>query len=295
MGMSTPSTSQQGKTWFITGASTGFGRLLAEHLVTLGANVVATARNVDKILDLEQRAPAQVQAVTLDVTKPGEVDAAIADALTRFGRIDVLVNNAGYGLTGAVEEVTEDEYMPMMETNVFGAIRVTRALLPHFRERRSGHILFLSSVGGLVGLPGWGYYNATKFALEGLGEALSVEMAPLGVHVTIVEPGPFRTDFLGRSGVAAKQQIADYAETAGKTREYFNTQAGKQAGDPQKAVEAMVAVVESPEPPRHLLLGRLALERFRNKMQNFQNEIQRWEKTTLDADFPDAAPAAANR
>lgn len=289
MGMSTaPASKQEGKVWFITGASTGFGRLLAEHLVNQGANVVATARDVDKVRDLERQSPAQVQALRLDVTKPEEVDAAIANTLARFGHVDVLVNNAGYGLTGAVEEVTEPEYMPMFETNVFGLIRVTRSLLPQFRERRTGNILFLSSVGGLVGLPGWGYYNATKFAIEGLGEALAAELAPFNVHVTIVEPGPFRTDFLGRSGVAAKEQIAEYAETAGKTREYFHTQAGKQAGDPQKAVEAMIAAVEAPQPPRHLLLGKLALERFRNKMQAFQNEVAIWEKTTLGADFPES-------
>lgn len=289
MGMSTaPASKQEGKVWFITGASTGFGRLLAEHLINQGANVVATARDVDKVRDLERQSPAQVQALRLDVTKPEEVDAAIANTLARFGHVDVLVNNAGYGLTGAVEEVTEPEYMPMFETNVFGLIRVTRSLLPQFRERRTGNILFLSSVGGLVGLPGWGYYNATKFAIEGLGEALAAELAPFNVHVTIVEPGPFRTDFLGRSGVAAKEQIAEYAETAGKTREYFHTQAGKQAGDPQKAVEAMIAAVEAPQPPRHLLLGKLALERFRNKMQAFQNEVAIWEKTTLGADFPES-------
>lgn len=286
MGMSIASSQQQGKVWFITGASTGFGRVLAEHLITLGANVVATARKVEKVLDIERRAPAQVQALTLDVTKPEQVDGAVGDALARFGHVDVLVNNAGYGLNGAVEEVTEDEYMPMFETNVFGAIRMTRALLPHFRERRQGSILFLSSVGGLIGMPGWGYYNASKFAIEGFGEALANEMAPLGVRVTIVEPGPFRTDFLGRSGVEARTQIPAYAETAGKTREYFRTQAGKQAGDPQRAVEAMIAAVEAPEAPRHLLLGKLALERFRDKLQRFQAEMQQWESVTLGADFP---------
>jgi NAD(P)-dependent dehydrogenase (short-subunit alcohol dehydrogenase family) len=175
--------------------------------------------------------------------------------------------------------------MPMFETNVFGAIHVTKALLPQFRERRRGNILFLSSIGGLAGAPGWGYYNASKFAIEGLGEALGEELKPLGVHVTIVEPGPFRTDFLGRSGKAAQARIAAYAETAGKTREYFSTQSGKQAGDPQKAVEAMVAVVEAAEPPRHLLLGKLALERFRGKLRRFEEEMSRWEETTLGADF----------
>ena len=271
--------------WLITGASTGFGRLLAEHLVALGANVVATARNTDKVRDLEKRAPAQVQALTLDVTKDADVRGAVDDALARFGHIDVLVNNAGYGLTGAIEEVTENEFMPMFETNVFGLLRVTKALLPHFRERRQGNILLLSSIAGLVGSPGWGYYNATKFAVEGLGDALWEEMKPLGVHVTTIEPGPFRTDFLGRSGVAAKNIIADYKDSAGKTREYFHTQAGKQKGDPQKAVEAMVRVVESANPPRHLLLGKFAYDRLKWKHEYMQREMQEWEDTTLGADF----------
>lgn len=283
--MSDVSASQKGKTWLITGSSSGFGRLLSEHLITLGANVVATARNVDSVKDLQNCAPQQVLALPLDVTRPEDVDSAVAEATRRFGRVDVLVNNAGYGVTGAVEEVTEAEYMPMFETNVFGAIRLTKALLPQFRSQRSGAIVFLSSIGGLVGLPGWGYYNATKFALEGFGEALGAELAPLGVHVLIVEPGPFRTEFLGRSGKAAERQISEYAQTAGKTREYFDTQSGKQAGDPQKAVEAIVAALDSPQPPRHLLLGKLALDRFRTKTKTFQDEAAHWESTTLGADF----------
>jgi NAD(P)-dependent dehydrogenase (short-subunit alcohol dehydrogenase family) len=277
--------SQQGKVWFVTGASTGFGRLLAEHLVSVGANVVATARNVDQVKEIEKQAPAQVQALALDVTKPSQVQAAVDDALARWGHVDVLVNNAGYGLTGAIEEVSEEEFMPMFETNVFGLLRVTKALLPQFRARRRGNILLLSSIAGLVGSPGWGYYNATKFAVEGLGDALWEEMKPLGVHVTIVEPGPFRTDFLGRSGVEAKAVIADYAESAGKTREYFHTNAGKQAGDPQKAVEAMVKVVEAANPPRHLLLGKFAHNRLNWKLEYLEKERKEWEETTLGADF----------
>jgi NAD(P)-dependent dehydrogenase (short-subunit alcohol dehydrogenase family) len=283
---SASSPSQQGKVWFITGASTGFGRLLAEHLLAQGANVVATARKPEQLTDLTTKYAANVQILPLDITSQPQIDAAVKDALARFGHIDVLVNNAGYGLTGAFEEVTEDEYMPMFNTNVFGLIQMTQALLPQFRERRSGNIVFLSSIGGLIGLPGWAFYNATKFAVEGLGEALGLELAPLGVHVTIVEPGPFRTDFLGRSGVAAKKVIPDYAETAGKTREYFNSQAGKQAGDPQKAIEAIVSAVEAPKPPRHLLLGKLALERYQAKVAAFQADIDAWEETTVGADFP---------
>ena len=288
MTMSNSNGSQAGKVWFITGASTGFGRLLAEYLVTLGANVVATARRLESVADIEKSAPAQVLALSLDVTKPGDVEAAVKDALARFEHIDVLVNNAGYGVTGAFEEVNEAEFMPMFETNVFGLIRMTKALLPYFRERRSGHIVNLSSVGGLVGLPGWAFYNATKFAVEGMSEALAAEMKPLGVSVTIVEPGPFRTDFLGRSGVKADVQISAYADTAGKTREYFDSQAGKQPGDPQKAIEAIVAAVEAPEPPLHLVLGKLALTRYQAKTAAFSAEIAKWESTTLGADFPEA-------
>jgi len=285
------SQTQVGKVWFITGASSGFGRLLAEHLCTLGATVVATARNVDKLSDLATRFPANAVTLSLDVTQKASIAAAVEDALARVGHIDVLVNNAGYGITGAVEEVTEDEFMPMFATNLFGLIEVTKALLPQFRQRRSGNILMLSSIGGLVGLPGWGYYNATKFAVEGLSEALGAEMAPLGVHVTIVEPGPFRTEFLGTSGQKSKLTLADYRETAGKTREYFDSQSGKQAGDPQKAVEAMVAAASAARPPRHLLLGRLALERFRAKIDSLQAEMAEWEETTLGADFPGVVEA----
>jgi NAD(P)-dependent dehydrogenase (short-subunit alcohol dehydrogenase family) len=280
--------SQAGKVWFITGASSGFGRLLAEHLLALGANVVATARRPDTLNDLTTKFAASVQVLALDVTKPDQVDAAVKDALARFGHVDVLVNNAGYGLTGAIEEVTEKEFMPMFETNVFGLVTMTKALLPQFRERRTGNIVNLSSIGGLIGLPGWGYYNATKFAVEGLSEALATEVGPLGIHVTIIEPGPFRTEFLGTSGKMAKDPISDYAPTAGKTREYFESQNGKQAGDPQKAVEAIVAAVSAPKPPLHLLLGKLALDRYRAKIKNFESEIAEWEQTTLGADFEGA-------
>jgi short-subunit dehydrogenase len=177
--------------------------------------------------------------------------------------------------------------MPMFETNVFGLIALTKAFLPQFRARRSGNIVNLSSIGGLIGLPGWSMYNATKFAVEGLSEALGAELEPLGIHVTLIEPGPFRTEFLGSSGVKSGQQIDDYAQTAGKTREYFESQNGKQPGDPQKAVEAIVAAVSAPKPPRHLLLGKLALERFRGKAKSFEAEVAEWEPTTLGADFPE--------
>jgi NAD(P)-dependent dehydrogenase (short-subunit alcohol dehydrogenase family) len=277
---------QKDRRWLITGASSGFGRLLAEYLISLDAKVIATARNVEALQDLMLHHPGNVLTLELDVTRQHSIDQAVADAIARVGHIDVLVNNAGYGVAGAIEEVSESEYMPMFDTNLFGLINLTKALLPQFRARRSGAIVNFSSIGGLIGSPGWGYYNATKFAVEGLSEALAAEMAPMGVHVMVVEPGPFRTDFLGRSGVEAKEVIADYEPTAGKTREYFRTQAGKQAGDPQRAVEAVVAAISDPNPPRHLLLGKLALTRFRQRLDDWKAELDRWQETTEGADFP---------
>jgi NAD(P)-dependent dehydrogenase (short-subunit alcohol dehydrogenase family) len=278
--------SQKDRRWLITGASSGFGRLMTEYLLSLGAKVVATARKIDTIEDLTKRYAGNATVLQLDVMDQHSIDKAVADAIARVGHIDVLVNNAGYGVAGAVEEVTEREYMPMFETNVFGLIHLTKALLPQFRERRSGTIVNFSSIGGLIGAAGWGYYNATKFAVEGLSEALAAELEPLGVHVMVVEPGPFRTDFLGRSGVEAKQRISDYEPTAGKTREYFNSQAGKQPGDPQRAVEAVVAAVSDPNPPKHLLLGKIALTRFRKRLQDWNAELDKWQTTTEGADFP---------
>jgi NAD(P)-dependent dehydrogenase (short-subunit alcohol dehydrogenase family) len=180
--------------------------------------------------------------------------------------------------------------MPVFETNVFGLIRVTRALLPHLRAQRSGAIVNLSSIGGLIGSPGWGYYNASKFAVEGFSEALAAELAPLGIHVLIVEPGPFRTDFLGRSGVEASQRIADYDATAGKTRQYFHDQAGKQPGDPEKAVAAIIAAVEASNPPKHLVLGKIAFNRMSARLDGWKLELEAWKQLSLGADFADAIP-----
>jgi NAD(P)-dependent dehydrogenase (short-subunit alcohol dehydrogenase family) len=275
------------RTWFITGASTGFGRLLAEEVLRLGGRVVATARKLDKVADLEEKYPGRAKAFALDVTDAAQIHSVVAQAVTGFAPVDVLVNNAGYGIAGAIEEVTEDEFMPVYDTNLFGLIRVTQELLPYMRQRRSGHILNLSSIGGLVASPGGGYYQCTKFAVEGLTEALAAEVAPLGIHVTAIEPGPFRTDFLGRSGVEAANRIADYDATAGNARRYMSDQDGRQPGDPLRAVRAMIAVVESPNPPLRLLLGAGALKRIREKLDAWQKEIAAWESTTVGADFPE--------
>jgi NAD(P)-dependent dehydrogenase (short-subunit alcohol dehydrogenase family) len=277
------------RVWFITGASTGFGRMLAEEVLKTGGKVVATARNIDKVADLEAKYPKTAKALALDVTEAGQVDSVVTQAFAQFGQVDVLVNNAGYGVAGAIEEVSEDEFMPMFETNVFGLLKVTRAFLPHLRKQRSGHILNISSIGGLIGGQGIGMYNATKFAVEGLSEALAAELAPLGIHVTVIEPGPFRTDFLGRSGVIAKTRIKDYDNTAGNMRKYFSENDGKQKGDPLRAVQAMIQVVESPKPPLHLLLGGSALQRMRAKLDAWQKEIAAWEQVTIGADFPEAS------
>jgi NADP-dependent 3-hydroxy acid dehydrogenase YdfG len=284
---SAPVSAAKGRTWFITGASTGFGRMLAEEVLKSGGKVIATARNLDKVTDLEAKYPGAAKALALDVTDVGQVDSAVTQAYAQFGQVDVLVNNAGYGVAGAIEEVSEAEFMPMFETNVFGLLQVTRAFLPHFRKQRSGHILNLSSIGGVVAGPGIGMYNATKFAVEGISEALAAEVAPLGIRVTIIEPGPFRTDFLGRSGVVAKTRLADYDSTAGSMRKYFAENDGKQKGDPLRAVQAMMQVVESPNPPLRLLLGASAAQRLRAKLDNWEKEIAAWEKVTVGADFPD--------
>ena len=275
------------RTWFITGASTGFGRLLAEELLKRGERVAATARDSAKVRDLETHYPDTARAFPLDVTEPAEIEETARQAIAAFGHIDILVNNAGYGVNGAIEEVAEEEFEPMFQTNIYGLIRTTRAFLPHFRKRRSGHIFNFSSIGGLIGTAGWDFYNTTKFAVEGFSEALAAEMKPLGVHVTVIEPGPFRTDFLGRSGKLALRELPEYAETAGKAREYLRTQAGKQPGDPQRAIEALIAVADSPNPPLHLILGKIALTRFRDKLSQWQKEIAVWESVTAGADYPE--------
>lgn len=279
--------SPDSRVWFITGTSTGFGRLLAEEVLRRGGRVIATARDRSKVADLEKQYPATARAFALDVTVAAQIDSVSKQAIAAFGQVDVLVNNAGYGVNGAIEEVSEEEFEPMFQTNIYGLIRTTRAFLPHMRERRSGHILNISSIGGLTGSPGWGFYNTTKFAVEGFSEALAGEMKPLDVHVTTIEPGPFRTNFLGASGKLAALELPEYTATAGKARDYMRDNNGKQPGDPQKAIEAIIAVTEASEPPIHLLLGKPALQRFRAYQEQWTKEIAAWESTTLGADFPE--------
>jgi short-subunit dehydrogenase len=282
------------RVWFITGTSTGFGYLLTEEALKRSERVIATARDVSKLSRLTRQYPDRIKTLTLDVTNPREIISVAERGIAAFGRVDVLINNAGYGVNGAIEEVSEDEFEPMFQTNIYGLIRVTRAFLPHLRQRRGGHIFNLSSIGGLIGAAGWGFYNTTKFAVEGFSEALAEEMKPFGVRVTVVEPGPFRTDFLGRSGKLARRELIAYAATAGKAREYLKTQSGKQPGDPLKAVEAIIATANSPKPPLHLILGRIALTRFRHKLSDWQQEIAEWESLTTGSDFPESKSSAAD-
>ena len=280
-----------GKVWLITGASTGLGRVLAEQVLAGGGQVAATARKPEQLALLREKYGQAAMVLALDVTVQGSVDEAVDQAYAHFGRVDVLVNNAGYGLVGAIEEADEAEVRREFETNVFGLLRVTRAVLPGMRERRAGHILNLSSIGGLIATPGLGYYNASKFAVEGLSEALAGELKPLGIHVTVVEPGPFRTDFLGRSGVISATRIADYEATAGNARKYFTENDGKQKGDPVRAAQAMMAAVEAAEPPRHLLLGQSAWERMSARVELWQKDLAAGRGTAVAADFPEASEA----
>jgi NAD(P)-dependent dehydrogenase (short-subunit alcohol dehydrogenase family) len=273
--------------WFITGCSTGFGRELAEYLLKHAYRTVVTARDPDDVKDLAEKGEALV--LKLDVTDQGQVDATIKLAEDKFGRIDVLVNNAGIGYFAAVEESEEDQVRRMFEINVFGLSRMIHAVLPGMRKQRKGFIVNFSSLAGLRGFPSLGYYNATKFAVEGLSEALWQEVEPLGIRVMLVEPSGFRTDWAGRSANESKKQIADYAATAGEWRSEMRATSGKQPGDPARAVKAIVQAVESPNPPHHLLLGNDAYEGAMAKLEELRKEFAAWEAVSRDADFPKVA------
>lgn len=272
--------------WFITGCSTGFGRELARIALGRGLRIVATARDASKLSDLVGGYEDRALAVTLDVTDPRQVAESVTKAQEKFGRIDVLVNNAGYGYFAAIEEGEDAEVRALFETNVFGLVEMTKAVLPVMRRQRRGHILNISSIGGLVGFPGVGYYNATKFAVEGLSEAMSKELEPLGIKVMIVEPGPFRTDWAGRSLKMTKHEISDYAQTAGARRRQTSDYSGKQPGDPVRGAEAMFKAVESPNPPLRLLLGKMAFDTAQQKFESLRKETEAWKDVTLGADFP---------
>lgn len=274
--------------WFITGCSTGFGRELAVALIDKGYRVVATARKIADIADLAQAGGDRVLTLTLDVTDAGHAEAAIEAAQARFGRIDVLVNNAGIGYFAAIEEAEEDEVRRMFEINVWGLIRMTQLALPGMRAQRSGTIVNISSMGGLRGFPAVGHYNGTKFAVEGLSEALSAEVAHLGIKVLIVEPSGFRTDWAGRSANESRTVIDDYADSAGARRNAIRGYSGAQPGDPKRAAAAIIQAVEADKPPLRLLLGKTALAMGRQKIEMMQTDFDAWADVTEGADFPDA-------
>ena len=270
--------------WLITGCSTGLGRDMARAVLRHGRRLVATARRPETLAEFASRDDVLIAA--LDVTDPTMIADVVRQAEAQFGAIDVLVNNAGYGYLSAVEEGEDAEVRAMFEANVFGLATMTKAVLPGMRARRRGHIVNISSMGGLIGCSGVGYYNATKFAVEGVSEALAKEAAPLGIKVTVVEPGPFRTDWAGRSLRTPAAAIEDYAATAGARRAAIQGYSGKQPGDPVRAAEAIIQAVQSPEPPLHLVLGRPAYEQVAAKLREFQGEMETWREVSLGADYP---------
>lgn len=272
--------------WFVTGSSSGLGRELAQSALARGWRVVLAARRPDDLAELARRYPDTAMTVRLDVTDPASIAEAVAAAQTRFGRIDVLVNAAGYGYLAAIEEGEDHAIRAQFETNVFGLLAVTRAVLPGMRARRSGHIVNYSSVGGLVAFAATGYYHATKFAVEALSESLSQEVAPLGIGVMIVEPGAFRTEWAGRSMIASDTVIDDYASTAGKRREATLAVSGRQPGDPVKGAQAVIAALESETPPLRLLLGKSAFDLALKRVDALRANFEAWREVSEGTDFP---------
>lgn len=277
------------KVWFITGCSTGFGRSLALETLAKGYRVAVASRNIADVQDIVSAYPETALAVTLDVTIPAQVKAAVTACIHTFQQIDVLVNNAGIGYFGSIEESEDAEVRRMFEINVFGLAKVTQEVLPYMRKRKSGHILNIASIGGLRSFPGVGFYNATKYAVDGLSEALYKEVAPLGIHVTIIAPSGFRTDWAGRSANDAPQTIDDYANTAAKNAGDIRGYSGNQPGDPVRAAKAMIQVTETEHPPLRLLLGAAALKGARAKLEELKQDFETWSAVTEGADFPKEA------
>jgi NAD(P)-dependent dehydrogenase (short-subunit alcohol dehydrogenase family) len=270
--------------WFITGCSSGFGREFVRAALAHGFRVVATARDPKKLGDLIAGREDKAKVLALDVTNADQIKRAVSEAERTFGRIDVLVNNAGYGYLAAVEEGEEKDIRAIFDTNFFGVVAMIQAVLPGMRARRHGYIINIASVGGVIGHAGSGYYAATKFAVEGLSEALAQEVEPLGIHVLIVEPGPFRTNF-GRSVKQSPNIIADYENSAGKHRRETIEHSGKQPGDPARAAEAVIKALQSPTPPRHLVLGHAGLDNVENQLRSLLEETDLWKATSLGTDY----------
>lgn len=272
--------------WLITGCSTGFGRELALRIVQRGWKLVVTARNLAQVSDIAEMDKENVLALVLDVTKPAQIDAAVKAAMEKFGRIDVLVNNAGYGYQSSIEEGDEAEIRAQFDTNVFGLFALTRAVLPVMRAQKSGHILNITSMAGLIGFPGSGYYAASKHAVEGWSDTLRAEVGPLGIQVTCVEPGPFRTDWAGRSLKQTPSKIADYAETVGARLAGTKARSGNQAGDPVRASDIMIELTQMPQAPRHIVLGAWGFDEVTRMLQARLEEISGQKDLSLSADYP---------
>ena len=274
------------KTWFITGASRGFGALVAERALAGGDGVIATARNPQAITDRFGHHD-KLLPVALDVTDEAQAKSAVTAAIERFGRIDVLLNNAGFGLMGAVEEASAAEVETVYRTNVFGMLNVTRAVLPHMRKARSGRIINISSIGGYRGAAGFGVYSSTKFAVEGLSEALHAELEPLGIHVTVVEPGYFRTDFLDASSLSVSPTlIGDYDATAGKVRRIAVELSHNQPGDPSKLADVLIALAEALNPPVRLPIGSDTVAAIEAKHVSDAAIVAKWRSVSISTDFP---------
>ena len=275
------------KIWFITGSSRGLGRSLTEAVLANGDKVAATARNPENLNDLVEKYSGQIHPIRLDVTNHTEIRDAVKDAVEHFGQIDVLVNNAGFGIIGAAEAFTDEQVFSQLETNLYAPIEVTRAVLPYMRKQRSGHILQISSVGGRVGNAGLTMYQAAKFGLGGFSEALAKEVAPLGIHVTCVEPGGFRTDWAGASMTYAAE-IEGYEETVQQRSEFFKSGKFVPMGDPDKAAKVMVDLVEDTEPPVHLVLGSEAISILKDANNKRDDEMEKWLSVSLSTDHDDA-------
>ncbi|MEV0221770.1 oxidoreductase [Streptomyces sp. NPDC050704] len=273
--------------WFITGCSTGLGRALATAVLERGWKAVVTARDPRTVADIVSGHEDRALALALDVTDSAQITAAVKAATTALGPIDILVNNAGYGYLAALEEGEDDQVRALFDTNVFGLVDVTRAVLPGMRERRGGHIVNISSLGGLAAFGATGYYHATKFAVEGLSESLAAEVAPLGINVTIVEPGAFRTNWSGPSMRQSSIRIEDYAATAGARRKSTLDTYGHQPGDPERAASAIIDAVGAENPPLRLLLGKVALDVALARLDGLRTDFTTWHDVTLSADYPD--------
>jgi NAD(P)-dependent dehydrogenase (short-subunit alcohol dehydrogenase family) len=272
--------------WFITGCSTGLGRELARAVLARGWRCVATARNKASLADLADGASDRLLTLDLDVTDQKQIASTVEATLKRFGSIDVLVNNAGYGYQTAIEEGVEAEIRAQFDVNVFGLFAMTRAVLPSMRARRKGHVLNITSLAGLAGYAGSGYYAASKHAVEGWSDSLAIEVEPLGIKVICVEPGPFRTDWAGRSLKQTPNRIADYADTAGKRMQNTAQSSGTQQGDPIRAAQTMLNITEVSDPPRNLMLGAAALDGGTKRLRALLDDIEKWRDTSLAADFP---------